>query len=55
MDYAQELQDQLAEVNSLASVVNTFLSTLDLEVGGGEVTVSGAGSGFARVFLFMGA
>ncbi len=56
VDYAQELQDYLGEMGSLAAVVNTLLSTLDIEVGGGEVTVSGGGDGgMADIFLLMGA
>ncbi len=56
VDYAQELQDYLAELNSLASVTNTLISTLDIEAGGAGTTVTGlGGSGIADVFLLMGA
>ena len=55
-DYAQELQEYLRDLGSLASVLNTLLSTLDIEAGGGTVEVSGLGSGgIGDVFLLMGA
>lgn len=56
-DYAQELQDFLSDLDSLASVVNTLISTLDIDTGGSSgTTVSGlGGGGIADVFLLMGA
>ena len=56
VDYAQELQDYLRQMGSLSAVVNTLISTLDIEAGGGTVEVTGASSGgIADVFLLMGA
>ena len=55
-DYAQEMQEYLRDLGSLASVLNTLLSTLEIEAGGGTVEVSGlSGGGVADVFLLMGA